>query len=260
MSDLSPSSQPLPRRAQHNSFARERRVRFLDQLALTGTVGAAAAAAGITRETAYRARRQDAAFAGLWDAALVHARVCAENELGARAFEGVEVPIVHQGEVTGHRVHHDPRWLLAHLARLDLRLEHDGDAVARAGRFDELLADYAGHPAPDGFFAAAREAIDWRERDEDAPELPPTREEWVAHRRSEAAGAGSGPDETERVAEATLAGGAEWDAWHAGAADRVAALVFGEPRAEREGENGPGAAARPDEASPDGEAASRAGA
>src|SRR6187397_2392906 len=101
-------------------FTLERRVRFLDHLAINGNARAAAAHAGVSHETAYRARRQDAAFAGLWDAAL---------------------------------------------------------AQARAARFDELLAGYAGLAEPDGFAEAAAEALDWRER-ATAPALPPTRKDY----------------------------------------------------------------------------------
>ena len=55
-------------------FTLERRVRFLDHLCFKGNVRAAAALVNVSHETAYRKRRQDPKFAGLWDAALVHAR------------------------------------------------------------------------------------------------------------------------------------------------------------------------------------------
>jgi len=219
-------------------FTRERRVRFLDHLAFMGNVRAAAARVGVSHETAYRARRQDAAFAALWDAALVHARSYGESQLATRALDGVEVPIVYHGEVT-YVVRHDPRLLLAHLGRLDRRVADDAAALARAGRFDELLAGYAGHEAPAGFAAAAAEALDWRER-ATAPALPPTREAWVAWRRGEAiAGPGRGNSakaEARAMAAAGEAAGTAWDRWHGDALARVAAIV-------RAGEAGGGDAA-----------------
>ena len=211
-------------------FTRERRVRFLDHLAFHGNVRAAAARVAVSHETAYRARRQDAAFAALWDAALVHARHYAESQLATRALDGVAVPVAYHGEVT-YVVRHDPRLLLAHLGRLDRRVESDAAALARAGRFDELLAGYAGHDAPAGFAEAAAEARDWRER-ATAPALPPTRAEWVAWRRGEAMdapGRGKGAKaEARSMAAAGAAAGAEWDGWHGGALARVGALVNGE--------------------------------
>ena len=65
-------------------FTRERRVRFIDNLACKGNVRAAAALAGVSHETAYRARRQDAAatygarirgFAGCCDSSKAAARM-----------------------------------------------------------------------------------------------------------------------------------------------------------------------------------------
>ena len=74
-------------------FDREARVRFLDVLADSGNVSRAAARVGVSRETAYRARRRHADFARVWDAALVHARARGEAELASRALDGVAVPV-----------------------------------------------------------------------------------------------------------------------------------------------------------------------
>ena len=112
------------------AFTRERRVRFLDHLAITGNARAAAGHAAVSHETAYRARRQDPAFAALWDAALVHARDQSAAVLATRALDGVEVAIVYHGEITGYRTVHDPRLLLAHVARLDRQVEGNAAALA----------------------------------------------------------------------------------------------------------------------------------
>ncbi|HEY6817537.1 MAG TPA: hypothetical protein VI168_18525, partial [Croceibacterium sp.] len=178
---------PLATIAGSAVFTRERRVRFLDHLAINGSARAAARHARVSHETVYRARRQDPAFAALWDAALVHAREQSASALATRALDGVEVDVWYHGEVVGTRTVHDPRLLLAHVARLDRQVEGNAAALARADRFDELLAGYAGQTAPAGFAEAAGQALDWRERGE-GPVLPPTREDYVAGRRSQAAG------------------------------------------------------------------------
>src|SRR5690606_37988113 len=126
-------------------FDTARQVRFLDALATCGEVRAAAARVGVSRETVYRARRRDPQFKRLWDAALVHARAQAEAELATRALHGIEVPVFVRGEHVATWRRHDARLLLAHLRRLDRRVEDDHAATVRAERFDELLAGLAGH-------------------------------------------------------------------------------------------------------------------
>lgn len=57
------------------SWTVDRQLRFLDTLARSRNVGQAAAAAGMSRESAYRLRKRDGAalFAALWDIALAPA-------------------------------------------------------------------------------------------------------------------------------------------------------------------------------------------
>lgn len=235
-------------------FTRELRVRFLDYLAFKGNVRAAAMRVGVSHKTAYRARRQDAAFAALWDAALVHARSYSEQVLATRALDGTEVNIWHRGELVGHDVRHDPRLLLAHLGRLDRRLETDFAAVARAGQFDDLLAAYAGQPAPEGFAQAAEEARALQGKAAAPHGLPPTRDAYLAYARGLAMDSLAPDDdadpaeddfEARQAAETELA--AEWgeeaaeiyDAWHADSLATVGALV-GEPcEAETDSEDQP---------------------
>ena len=127
----------------HNAFTPERRVRFLDALAGRGSVRGACAAVGVSAQTAYVAKRRDAAFAQGWAAALVLARDHVGDVLGARAIEGIAEDVYFRGELVGTRVRHDTRLLLAHMARLD-RIADETAAGALAGRFDELLALVAG--------------------------------------------------------------------------------------------------------------------
>lgn len=71
--------------ARSNSFTAKRKARFLTVLSETSNVRAAAAAAGITSETAYQHRRRDAAFARGWEKAL------------ADAIADLKMLVAHQG-------------------------------------------------------------------------------------------------------------------------------------------------------------------
>jgi hypothetical protein len=61
---------------------------FIDHLAATSNVAAAAAYAGVTLSRAYRARRTEAVFARLWLAALAEGYLHLEMELVRRLREG----------------------------------------------------------------------------------------------------------------------------------------------------------------------------
>ncbi|MCR2834112.1 hypothetical protein [Parerythrobacter lacustris] len=215
------------------------RVRFLDALAAKGNASAAAARVGFSRETVYRARRRYPDFARLWDAALVHARARSEDELASCAFDGISTPVFVRGEHVATWRRKDPRYLLAHLARLDRRIAEDPDAVDRAERFDELLAEMAGHAAPEDF-AEAAESV----RDRDCPtpaDVPPSREEYRCHARCEAmlelSASELSPADTnaydeyedEAMAEAEALAGEQWDAWKAAGMDLLDRVLAGDP-------------------------------
>ena len=150
--------------------------------------------------------RSGPGFAALWDAALVQARGYSESVLATRALDGIEVPVFHRGEIVAYVVKHDARLLLAHLKRLDRQIEENAAAQVRAGRFDELLAAYAGHEAPKDFAEAAEEMRDGRNRDT-APDLPPTREDYVIWARSEEIGGQDEDAEARRMENAGKAAG-----------------------------------------------------
>ncbi len=67
---------------------------FFAALENTGSVTAAAEAGGIGRWTVYQHRRQDAAFAALWDQALDMAADTLEDEARRRAFNGSDVLLI----------------------------------------------------------------------------------------------------------------------------------------------------------------------
>ncbi len=93
---------PVRRRARLDGWTEEKQRRFIEMLADTGQVGLAAKSVGLTRESAYRLRRQPhaAAFARAWDAARHHAGTFLEDTAFERAIEGVEHNVYNEyGEV-----------------------------------------------------------------------------------------------------------------------------------------------------------------
>ncbi|MFM5916465.1 MAG: hypothetical protein ACKOOL_02910 [Novosphingobium sp.] len=123
-------------------FSRERQALFLEALAATGQVRVAAARAGVSHQTAYRARLASPGLRRAWDAALLAARAQAEEMLACRALEGWEEDVVYHGEVVATRRRWSDRLLLAHLARLD-RLCADAEVAEFADAFEDNLGRYA---------------------------------------------------------------------------------------------------------------------
>ncbi|MEQ1597657.1 MAG: hypothetical protein ABL985_21460 [Casimicrobium sp.] len=93
---------PVRRRPRYDGWTEEKQRRFIEVLADTGIVTAAAKAVGMSRESAGRLRRspQGAAFARAWDAARHHAGSVLEDIAFERAIEGVEQNVYDElGEV-----------------------------------------------------------------------------------------------------------------------------------------------------------------
>uniref|UniRef100_UPI003594019D hypothetical protein n=1 Tax=Parasphingorhabdus sp. TaxID=2709688 RepID=UPI003594019D len=110
----------IPTRAtRHDGWHPDLRVKFLEALARTGNVGAAAHYVQHSRQSAYDLKRRDPDFARVWLAALLLAREVAQDTLQERAIEGVEEEVFYHGEVVATRRRYDSRLLLALLARLD---------------------------------------------------------------------------------------------------------------------------------------------
>lgn len=160
------------------------------------------------------------------------AEIMAAREQGAavlatRALDGVVIDVWYHGAVVGTRTVHDPRLMLAHMARLDRQIEGNEPARARAERFDELLAGYAGLAEPDGFACVAADASP------EAPALPPTRGGFVAWLRDAVAEDFEEDEEDEAgerleaIVEAEAEAGAVWDAWHADGRALVGAILDG---------------------------------
>ncbi|MEA1015621.1 hypothetical protein [Sphingosinicella sp. LY1275] len=112
---------PVRRRPRVDGWTEEKQRRFIEALADTGLVSAAAKAVGMARESAYKLRRSGhgAAFARAWDAARHHAGGVVEDVAFERAIEGVEHNVYDEyGEVVcTKRVYNDRllMFLLRHL-------------------------------------------------------------------------------------------------------------------------------------------------
>ena len=112
---------PVRRKPRFDGWTEEKQRRFIETLADTGLVGAAAKAVGMSRESAYQLRRagHGAAFARAWDTARIHAAGLIEDIAFERAIQGVEHEVYNgEGEVVGARLVHDNRllkYLLSHL-------------------------------------------------------------------------------------------------------------------------------------------------
>ena len=122
----------------HSVFTSRRMAEFCRNLAENGNVRLACRVAGVSAQTAYRARRATPAFAACWDAALVQSRMAVEQVLADRAINGVEEAVYYHGEEVAMRRRYDSRLLLAHLARLDKKAEELA-AVLPEGEFDAAL-------------------------------------------------------------------------------------------------------------------------
>ena len=110
-----------PLRHQHNGWTPERQQRFLDHLAMHGSVSGAARAAGMTKQSAYWFRRQPAgaAFAQSWGAALEDSGRIIEDAAMDRLIDGEEEVIERYGVMIVRRRPCNIQLLLYHLKRLD---------------------------------------------------------------------------------------------------------------------------------------------
>ena len=134
------------RSARHDGFSPARQTVFLESLAEGKTVAQAAAAAGISTNTAYnlRNRREGRAFDLAWEAAIRRGRKVLADRLRDRAIEGqITTRYDRNGNIVGTRHYHDNRLAQAALARLDAKVEAYRDderlVTAISEEFEELL-------------------------------------------------------------------------------------------------------------------------
>lgn len=110
-----PAFTPIPRHyKRHDGWTPERQHGFIEALALTGSVRAAAHAVNMTPEGAYQLRRhpQAGSFRKAWEAALATGVQRLEDIAMDRALNGVETPVYSYGKLIGTRVVYNDRLLM----------------------------------------------------------------------------------------------------------------------------------------------------
>ncbi|PKB25769.1 hypothetical protein B0I00_0976 [Novosphingobium kunmingense] len=141
-----PAFAPVPRQCQrHDGWTEERQRRFIEALADTGSVKAAAHRVNMTPEGAYMLRRhpEGASFRKAWEAALALGVQQLEDIAMERALHGTEVPVYSYGKLIGSRVVHNDRLVMFLLRnRAPARFAADGRVTARRGTlFDPAEAN-----------------------------------------------------------------------------------------------------------------------
>jgi hypothetical protein len=117
-----PPFYPVPLRPTHNGWTLERQAHFLGWLAETGSVSAACARVGMSRNSAYKLRKKPDAesFAAAWDAALgMPVRRVTITDLRFLAYHGLVRPRFRGGKYIGSRQEPCNSALLRLAARLD---------------------------------------------------------------------------------------------------------------------------------------------
>lgn len=104
-----PAFTPVPRKYRYDGWTPERQRGFIDALAETGSVKAAAHRVNMSKEGAYYLRRQPHAdeFRAAWTAALDHG-VTRLEDMGERALDGVAWPVFGaNGQIGERRLYND---------------------------------------------------------------------------------------------------------------------------------------------------------
>src|SRR5690606_28132161 len=110
-----PAFTPVPRKCdRHDGWTPQVQRAFIEALADTGSVKAAAPPVGRSEVGACQRRRhpQGAEFAAAWQAALAHGIRRMEDVAMDRALNGVEVPVYSYGKLVGRRMSYKDRLLI----------------------------------------------------------------------------------------------------------------------------------------------------
>ncbi len=112
---------PAPTRKKHSGWTAERQRKFIEHLSLTGSVGEAAAIAGVSSRSAYALRNKAGAesFVRAWDAALSLAATRLAAIAFDRALHGRSERFYKDGELVMERKMPSDYLLTWLLARLD---------------------------------------------------------------------------------------------------------------------------------------------
>jgi hypothetical protein len=145
--DLPASSHQPSTLQRADGWTPRKQVRFLETLAATHSVSAAAREVGMTRQTAYRlrARLRGRPFDLAWEAAFRTAFDALKEAAMDRALNGVEVPHFHNGELIHCSRRFDERLTVALLAMRPTRTAQASDDFTRlVARVAEEAEDDAG--------------------------------------------------------------------------------------------------------------------
>lgn len=114
ISTADPATAARPPAQRHDAITPERRRRFLEALAATGSVSEAARQAGASRQSFYalRARNDQPDFCRAWDYAMAGATQILADAAYERAIDGVEEPVYWRGELVGTRRRYNDALLL----------------------------------------------------------------------------------------------------------------------------------------------------
>ena len=136
-----PAFTPVPRlTTRHDGWTDARQLGFIEALADTGSVKAAAHRVNMTPEGAYHLRRhaEAATFRKAWEAALALGIAQLEDIAMERALYGQEVPVYSYGKLIGSRVVHNDRLLMFMLKnRAPTRFDAHGRVVARQNSIND---------------------------------------------------------------------------------------------------------------------------
>jgi len=180
-----PAFTPVPRKcARHDGWTPARQRGFIEALADTGSVRAAAHAVNMTPEGAYLLRRHPQAqeFRKAWEAALALGVERLEDVAMERALHGVEVPVYCYGKVIGsRRVFNDALLMFLLRNRAPKRFAadsmHNANAAAKS-QLERLKREWRAE------WEAERDERDAREAEEALANLDARldlmRERWLA--------------------------------------------------------------------------------
>jgi hypothetical protein len=125
-----PAFYPVPLRVTRTGWTMQRQADFLGHLAETGSVSAACARVGMSRNSAYKLRKKPSAesFAAAWDAALgLPIRRVTIDDLQFLAHHGLVKPLFRGGKYLRSARKPDSSALLRLLSRYDRLIGDKGD-------------------------------------------------------------------------------------------------------------------------------------
>lgn len=172
-----PAFRPVPRKYRHDGWTPERQRAFIEALAATGSVTAAAARINMSTEGAYYLRRQPGAeeFAAAWSAALDHGVQHLTDLAIDRAMHGIAVPIFWRGEQVGEK-----RWFNDRLLMFILKHHMPGrygGALLRAPRSQAEIEREAAENCPTCKQRAEQEAEAAAQAEAERKAFPP---QWLS--------------------------------------------------------------------------------